>query len=204
MSTLSLEDAVEIMLGTNRPPGMADPYPREAERLRTLLADRKINWDKHNYHCVRSVADVLTQIPDTDWIDNPPSQRFTNERDVTATILHAYEKHCEFVSAGGDYEDVDEAFWSDAWISKKCYCSMFFDPWIIFDLEKCPICGDICEEGDGTVMDPPKMLFRFAQNKTTFNAEWSCLVCNGRKSGDYMREHARSERHRFLLRGQTE
>ena len=119
---------------------------------------------------------------------------------MTATILHAYEKHCEYVAAGGDYDDVGEAFWSDAWVSKECYRSMFLDPYIIYDLKTCPICGGICDEGDGTVYDPPKMFFRFAQNLTTCKAEWSCFVCEGRKSGDYVRDNARSERHRFLLR----
>ena len=187
-------------MGIDPPPNITDPFPRDAERLTRLLGDVMVNWDRYSYNCVNSVSDVLTQIPDTEWIDNPPSQRFAKERNVTATILHAYEKHCEYVAAGGNYEGVDEAFWSDAWVSKECYRSMFLDPYVIYDLKTCPICGGISDKGDGTVYDPPSMSFHFEQNLRTFKAEWSCLVCHGKKSEDYVREHAISEMHRFLLR----
>ena len=138
---LGLEDAVRIMLGIDQPPNMVDPYPREAAPLIILLKDRKIGWDEDSHKSVDRVAHVLAQNPGTAWIDNPPSQQFAKDRNVTATILHAYEKHRAFVAAGCDYEEVDEAFWSDAWVSKECYRSMFLDPWIIYELETCPICG---------------------------------------------------------------
>ena len=104
------------MLGIDPPPNIADPYPRDAERLTQLLGDIKVNWDRYSYICVNSVADVLTKLLEEDWIENPPYPRFAKECDVTAKNMHEYEKHCEFVAAGGDYEDVNEAFWSDAWI----------------------------------------------------------------------------------------
>ena len=142
METLSLDRVVRIMMGIDPPPDIPDPFPRDAARLNELLGDVKVNWDRYSHNCVTSVSDELTQIPDTDWIENPPSQRFAKERNVTGTILHAYEKHCEYVAAGGDYEGVDEAFWSDAWVSKECYRSMFLDPYVIYDLKTCPICGE--------------------------------------------------------------
>ena len=188
------------MMGIDPPPDIPDPFPRDAARLNRLLGDVMVNWDRYSHNCVTSVSDVLRQIPDTDWIENPPSQRFAKERNVTGTILHAYEKHCEHVAAGGDYGGVDEAFWRDTWVSYEFYRSMFLDPYAIKNLKSCPICGVISDKGDGTVYDPPSTSFHFEQNLRTFKAEWSCDTCHGRKSKEYVREHATSEQHRFLLR----
>ena len=97
---LGLEDAVRIMLGIDQPPNMVDPYPREAAPLIILLKDRKIGWDEDSHKSVDRVAHVLAQNPGTAWIDNPPSQQFAKDRNVTGAILYAYKKHRAFVAAG--------------------------------------------------------------------------------------------------------
>ena len=82
--------------------------PRSAPSLRRLLKDPMIYWTRETYKSVIRMIGELERGTNVSWVDTPPTQQLAYDRDITTTILHAYEKYQAFIATGQDYNEVDD------------------------------------------------------------------------------------------------
>ena len=106
---------------------------------------------------------------DLSWLSNPPTLQLTIDRDVTSNIFYVYEKHRVFATTDQIYADVDNESWGDIGMLAEAYIYLVAAPWVIYELDVCPRCNDISDEGEITPYNRPNVFFLFTQDNESFN-----------------------------------